>query len=77
MADLDAAEGVPDHYSRTDVEVTLHDGSMCSAIAYVAQPWRVAEGLVPSPAYLQHLVKGARYYVLPADYLRSSGIKDS
>jgi gamma-glutamylcyclotransferase len=53
---LDAHEGYPEHYDRIKVKVTLNDGQEVEAVAYVAQPNKVRDGLKPSMDYLNHLL---------------------
>jgi cation transport regulator ChaC len=59
VAKLDRCEGFPEHYGRIRVEVELGDGSRVEAVAYVAQPAWVREGLKPSRGYLEHLLRGS------------------
>jgi gamma-glutamylcyclotransferase (GGCT)/AIG2-like uncharacterized protein YtfP len=66
---LDKFEGVPRHYNRTSVRVTLDDGSTVEAIAYVAcKEYLVREGR-PSERYLGYILSGARFHRLPATYI--------
>jgi len=65
LDELDQAEGVPDHYVRRSVNVALDNGDFLNAIAYVANPNKLAEGLKPSPEYLQYVLRGIRYHQLP------------
>lgn len=52
---LDASERYPEHYGRVEVTVTSDSGeTVCCA--YKAQPDKVAEGLVPSRNYLNHIL---------------------
>ncbi len=82
LSELDKREGLPSgHYYRSVVNVTLADGSIVEALAYVAcEAHVVAEG-VPSPAYLRHIVHGAREHGIPeayvADVVRLGGAPDA
>lgn len=54
-AKLDESERYPEHYGRIEVEVTTDSGvSQCAA--YQAQPDKIADGLVPSRNYLNHIL---------------------
>jgi gamma-glutamylcyclotransferase len=56
LSKLDAHEGYPDHYDRVKVKVNLNDGQEVEAVAYIAQPNKVRDGLKPSRDYLDHLL---------------------
>ncbi len=52
---LDESERYPDHYNRVLVEVETDIGNHeCSA--YTAQPDKIADGLVPTRDYLNHIL---------------------
>jgi gamma-glutamylcyclotransferase len=55
LSKLDTHEGYPDHYDRIKVNVTLDDWQDVEAVAYIAQPNKVRDGLKPSRDYLNHL----------------------
>lgn len=52
---LDRSERYPEHYNRIQVVVETDDGPQ-ECFAYRAQPDKVAEGLVPSRNYLNHIL---------------------
>lgn len=57
---LDRYEDVPRHYEHCRVEVVRRDtGETVTAIAYVAHPKQVRDGLRPTREYLGHLLAGA------------------
>lgn len=55
---LDGWEGYPLHYNKIDIKVKVEKGIVVPAIAYVAQPEKTKQGLLPSKEYLNHLLKG-------------------
>ena len=63
---MDRFEATPVNYGREAVEVST-DSGVVSAWTYFANPAVRVEGLLPSDAYLSHLLAGASY--LSADYL--------
>jgi cation transport regulator ChaC len=69
LAAMDRMEGVPDHYERQAVEVVLDSGESIDAITYVANPHKVADGLMPTRDYLKHVLQGIRHHQLPNSYL--------
>lgn len=52
---LDESERYPEHYKRIDVEVQV-EGQNVRCITYQAQPDKIAQGLVPSRNYLNHIL---------------------
>jgi cation transport regulator ChaC len=64
---LDRYEGVPQHYRRTEVQVTSAAGKRVAAQAYIAT--KVEKGLRPAAHYLQGILDGAREHGLPAEYI--------
>jgi cation transport regulator ChaC len=70
MEKLDKCEGVSGgHYYRKSVEVIVDDGSIFSAIAYIAgEDFVIAESR-PSDEYLNHILNGARKHELPEAYI--------
>ena len=54
---LDRYEGYPRFYTKADLEVTLEDGTLLSAMAYVMTDLRT-ERSRPSASYLQSIVQG-------------------
>ncbi len=68
FASLDQREGVPDHYTRQIVNVTLDDGTTVEAITYVANADKVVDGLRPTKEYLRYLLQGRD--VLSESYLQ-------
>jgi gamma-glutamylcyclotransferase (GGCT)/AIG2-like uncharacterized protein YtfP len=57
---LDASERYPDHYDRIQVVVEVESGSETCWV-YKAQPDKIAEGLVPSRNYLNHILSGREF----------------
>jgi gamma-glutamylcyclotransferase len=64
---LDRYEGVPVHYRRIEVTVTLPEGRKIGAQAYIAA--KVEKGLRPALHYLQGILDGAAQHGLPAEYI--------
>eukprot|EP01050_Picozoa_sp_SAG11_P027412 SAG11_NODE_6933_length_1223_cov_1.728648_1_plen_112_part_10 len=65
---LDRHEGVPAHYIRAELQVTVgRPGCAAVAVAYVANEQMVRPGLRPRPDYLLHLLAGAD--ILPEPYV--------
>jgi cation transport regulator ChaC len=67
LALLDLYEGFPAHYGRMEVEVRPAGGRVIAALAYIARPEQVREGLKPSREYLGHLLAAGD--LLSAEYL--------
>ncbi|MCX8037778.1 MAG: gamma-glutamylcyclotransferase [Candidatus Sumerlaeia bacterium] len=68
---LDGYEGVAGgHYARQKVRLRLDGGDELDAVTYVAGNAFIANSLIPSPKYLQTILRGAREYDLPEDYIR-------
>ena len=68
LGKIDDREGTTGgHYARALVNVLLNNETDVEAVAYVACPEKVEEGLLPTRKYLNHLL--AAYKWLPADYL--------
>jgi len=67
IASMDRVEGVPTAYRRERVTVFDDDGEPQEAMTYVAN--RTGEFL-PSRSYLEVILRGARAYGLPAEYVR-------
>lgn len=55
---LDVKEGYPDHYDKINITLELDDRTTLQAMAYIAQPDMVREGLKPTKKYLKHYLKG-------------------
>ncbi len=55
---LDEYEEYPEHYRRMKIKVRLKDGRRVEAVAYIANPSKIKEGLKPSREYLEHLLRG-------------------
>jgi cation transport regulator ChaC len=70
MERMDGYEGVKGgHYERASIQVIREDGTVVEAVTYVAGPrYLVGEGK-PQPDYLRRIVKGARAYGLPQEYI--------
>ena len=64
---LDRFEGVPEHYRRSEVNVTDAQGNKLGAQVYLAR--KVRKGLKPDRHYLARIVQGAEEHGLPADYV--------
>ncbi|HSC77536.1 MAG TPA: gamma-glutamylcyclotransferase family protein [Candidatus Acidoferrales bacterium] len=64
---LDRFEGVPEHYRRSEVNVTDAEGSKVGAQVYLAR--KVRKGLKPDRHYLTRIIQGAEAHGLPADYI--------
>lgn len=54
---LDESERYPDHYARISVQVETETGFL-DCQTYQAQPDKIANGLVPSRNYLNHILAG-------------------
>jgi len=54
---LDESERYPEHYTRTIVTVETEAGPT-ECLTYQAQPDKIADGLVPSRNYLNHILAG-------------------
>ena len=77
LATLDAYEGVPSHYVRQQVHISVSDAATQAAdattaatvpaVAYVAVPDATALGLRPTAEYLQFLLNGAD--LLPPEHV--------
>lgn len=65
---LDRFEGVPEHYRRSEVNVTDGEGKKVAAQVYLAR--KVRKGLKPDRQYLQRITQGAEEHNLPADYIQ-------
>jgi gamma-glutamylcyclotransferase (GGCT)/AIG2-like uncharacterized protein YtfP len=57
---LDKYEGYPNHYDRKLMTISI-GGEPTEAWVYFAQEDRIAEGLMPSKEYLEHLLQGKEY----------------
>jgi len=64
---LDRFEGVPEHYRRSEVNVTDAEGNKVGAQVYLAR--KVRKGLKPDRHYLSRIIQGAEEHNLPADYI--------
>jgi cation transport regulator ChaC len=56
LSNLDKYEGYPDHYDQKIVIVQTDSGEKVEAVAYIAHPDKVREGLKPTKKYLSHLL---------------------
>ena len=68
LASMDKVEGVPAAYRRERVTVFGREGDPVQAVTYVAN--RTGEFL-PSASCLKVILRGARAYDLPAEYVRA------
>ena len=57
---LDESERYPDHYDRVEVTAETDSGDQTCWV-YVAQPDKVADGLVPSRNYVNHILSGREF----------------
>jgi gamma-glutamylcyclotransferase (GGCT)/AIG2-like uncharacterized protein YtfP len=57
---LDKHEGYPNHYDRKLMKISI-GGESTEAWVYFAREDRIAEGLLPSKEYLEHLLQGKEY----------------
>jgi gamma-glutamylcyclotransferase len=64
---LDHAEGLGYGYDQKDITVAAHDGSLVTAITYVAT--NINTNLKPYSWYLNHVLVGAMEASLPSDYI--------
>jgi len=64
IIELDFYEGFPEHYRRIEVTVKLDNGQEVVATTYVANPYKIRDGLKPSKEYLNHLL-AAKDYLSP------------
>jgi gamma-glutamylcyclotransferase (GGCT)/AIG2-like uncharacterized protein YtfP len=65
---LDEVERSPEHYARIEVRVDTEAGP-CDALTYSAQPAQIAEGLIPSRNYVNHILAASE--LLSRDYCAS------
>jgi gamma-glutamylcyclotransferase (GGCT)/AIG2-like uncharacterized protein YtfP len=65
---LDKHEGYPNHYDRKLMKISI-GGESTEAWVYFAREDRIAEGLLPSKEYLEHLLQGKEY--LSEEYFQS------
>jgi len=67
---MDKYEGVSaGHYHRRHVRVQCGSADEVDAVTYVAGNSFVDDSLVPGPEYLAKILKGARSYSLPEEYI--------
>jgi gamma-glutamylcyclotransferase (GGCT)/AIG2-like uncharacterized protein YtfP len=66
IASMDRVEGVPTAYRRERATVFDDAGQPQEAITYVANP---TGDFLPSRSYLEVILRGARAYGLPAEYI--------
>ncbi|EKB83979.1 TPA: gamma-glutamylcyclotransferase [Klebsiella pneumoniae] len=64
---LDKAEGLGYGYNQKEITVTDSDGSLVTAITYVAT--KIDNNLKPYSWYVNHVLVGAREALLPAKYI--------
>ena len=64
---MDGVEGVPNAYRRERVTIFDDAGQPREAITYVANP---TGDFLPSRSYLEVILRGARAYALPDEYVR-------
>lgn len=64
---LDKAEGVGYGYNEKEIVVTASDGSLVTAITYVAT--KIDNSLRPYSWYVNHVLVGAKEASLPPDYI--------
>lgn len=56
ISKLDKFEGVPNHYRKIQVNIEDQNGTIASAITYVAKEDKIVDGLLPQKEYLNHLL---------------------
>lgn len=67
---MDKHEGVSGgHYRREYVRVRHDPGDDLEAVTYIAGESFLDDSLVPTDAYLQTILRGARHHELPEDYI--------
>ncbi len=66
LYNLDKFEGYPEHYARIRLVLDI-GGTQETVKTYTAMPDKIGEGLHPTKAYLEHLLK-AREYLSPEYY---------
>lgn len=70
LEQLDHYEGVSGgHYKRRFANITFITGEERRAVTYIAVPDKEDDGLMPSRAYLETIITGAREHRLPDDYI--------
>jgi len=57
-------------YRRATVRVRCESGDEIDAVTYIAGESFVSDSLIPSDKYLQTVLRGARHYGLPEEYIR-------
>ena len=65
---LDRFEGFPNRYGKERISVTFGDGGSCKALAYIDP---VTDEGLPREGYLPRILRGARSFRLPKDYIAS------
>ena len=65
---LDRKEGVPNAYQRQDVRVIVQSGERAEALTYTVV--QKVPTQLPSQSYIDLILKGAREWKLPAEYVR-------
>ena len=68
-ATLERMDSFEHGYDRLAVRVTAQDGAAIAAVAYIVRPAATVQLGVPSAAYLQTILRGAREHGLPDDYV--------
>lgn len=58
ILNLDKAEGFPKHYDKVKIIVNDEDNNPINVLTYIAQSGKVVNGLLPTSAYLNHLLAG-------------------
>lgn len=58
LKELDGFEGAPSHYERFEIEILDSRNEKIKAIAYIARPDKIVNGLKPKKEYLNHILAG-------------------
>ena len=69
ISNLDKAEGFPKHYNKVKLVVNDKNNNPVNVVAYIAQLDKIANGLLPTSSYLNHLLAGKD--ILTSDYFES------
>lgn len=69
ILNLDKAEGFPKHYDKVKIIVNDEDNNPINVLTYIAQSSKVVNGLLPTSAYLNHLLAGKD--ILTPEYFKT------
>ncbi len=68
LSGLRDAEGCPDHYYEQTVNLTI-EGTEQQAVAYIACLGKITDSGSPFSWYLNHIVRGAKKFDFPENYI--------